>query len=119
MPPLLIRDVPDHPHHDLGQKVAAVGAISRFIIIDDSAKSGHLVEAQICKQNGWVTALIRAQGEFISWMTAGFSASSKVIMELEYDPNAPLPAIKHVSQWAEETLKELERKFNDTYPWRS
>lgn len=117
--PLLIKDVPDHPHHDLSQKVSAVGTISRFIVIDDSAKSGHLVEAQICKQNAWVTALVRAKGEFSSWMTAGFSTSSNVLLEHEYDPNDPLTAMKRVSEWAERTLNELQRKFTNTYPWRS
>ncbi len=116
--PLLIRDVPDHPHHDLCQKVAAVAAIARFVIIDDTAKSGHLLEAQICKQNSWVTALVRAKGEFSSWMTAGFSASSKVLYEYEFDPSNPQPAVDHVCQWAEETLNTLERKLTNTYPWR-
>jgi hypothetical protein len=116
--PLLMRDVPDHPHHDLAQKVAAVGAISRFVVIDDTAKSGHLMEAQICKQNGWVTALVRAKGEFSSWMTAAFSASSRVILETEYDPSEPLQTITRVTEWAEATLKQLEQKFTNTYPWR-
>lgn len=116
--PLLIRDVPDHPHQDLAQKVAAVGAISRFVIIDDTAKSGHLMETQICKQNGWVTALVRAQGEFSTWMTAAFSASSRVMMEEEYDPSKPLQKITKVAEWAEATLEQLEQKFNNTYPWR-
>ncbi|WNM63784.1 hypothetical protein [Candidatus Nitrospira neomarina] len=115
--PLLIRDVPDHPHHDLSQKVTAVGAIARFIIIDDSSKSGHLVEAQICKQNSWVTALVRAKGEFSSWMTAGFSASSRVLYEYEYDLANAASAIGDVCQWAEATLNDLERKFISTYPW--
>ena len=116
--PLLIRDIPDHPHHDLEQKVVAVGAISRFIIIDDSSKSGHLIEAQLCKQNNWVTAIVRTHGEFSTWMTAAFSASSKVILDAEFDPKSPAPAIQSVSEWAEATLKELEHTFSSTYPWR-
>lgn len=116
--PLFIRDVPDHPHHDISQKVSAIGAIARFIVIDDTAKSGHLVEAQICKQNSWVTALVRAKGELSSWMTAGFSASSRVLYEYEYEPSNPQSAITHVCDWAETTLKSLEQTFSRTYPWR-
>lgn len=46
-------------------------------------------------------------------MTAAFSASSKVILELEYDPEQPAPAIQKVSEWAETKIKELEQKFTD------
>jgi hypothetical protein len=116
--PLLIRDIPDHPHQDLGQKVSAVGAIARFILIDDTEKSGHLMEAQICKQNAWVTVVLRAMGHRSSWMTAAFSASSKVLFEYEYDPSHPEPSVAHVCEWAEETLRALERTFTSTYPWR-
>ena len=116
--PLLIKDVPDHPHHNLPQKVVAMGAISRFIVIDDSSKSGHLLEIQLCKENNWVTVLLRAGGRAGSWMTAGASHHSKVILEKSYDPVAPKDDLTEAVAWAEDKLRDLKIKFDKTYPWR-
>lgn len=117
--PILVKDIPDHPHHDLPQKVVAIGAISRFVIIDDSSKSGHLLEVQLCKQNSWVTVLLRADGVGGSWMTAGASHTSNVILEKSYDRAFPGKGISEAVKWAEAKLQELERKFELTYPWRA
>lgn len=117
--PILVKDIPDHPHHDIPQKVVAIGAISRFIVVDDSSKSGHLLEVQLCKQNSWVTVLLRAGGVGGSWMTAGAAHTSNVIYELAYDPSSPEQAVRGAVKWAEAKLQELERKFESTYPWRA
>lgn len=116
--PILVKDIPDHPHHDLPQKVVAIGAISRFVVVDDSSKSGHLLEVQLCKQNSWVTALLRADGKGGSWMTAGAAHTSNVIYELAYEPSSPEKAVREAAAWAEVKLRELERKYESTYPWR-
>jgi len=117
--PILVRDIPDHPQQDLPQKVVAIGAVSRFVVFDDSSASGHLLEVQLCKQNGWVTVLLRAGGVGGSWMTAGASHASNVILELAYDPASPDLAVGQAADWAETKLRELERKFESTYPWRA
>lgn len=117
--PLLVKDIPDHPHQDLTQKVVAIGAVSRFIIVEDSSKSGHLLEVQLCKQNSWITIILRVDGKGSSWMTAGASYASNVILELAYNPSLPDAAITEAIQWAEAKIKELEVSFESTYPWRS
>jgi hypothetical protein len=116
---ILVKDIPDHPYHDLPQKVVAIVAISRFVVVDDSSKSGQLLEVQLCKQNSWVTVLLRAGGVGGSWMTAGAAHTSNVIQELPYDPSSPDQAIAEAVQWAEGKLQELQRKLNSTYPWRA
>jgi hypothetical protein len=117
--PILVKDIPDHPHHDLVQKVVALAAICRFIVVDDSSKSGHVLEVQLCKQNSWVTVLLRAEGKHGSWVTAGAEHSSNVIHRLMYDPSSPERALGEAVEWAEAKIKELERKFKGTYPWRA
>ena len=117
--PLLVKDIPDNPYQDIAQKVVAIGAIARFVVVDDSSKSGHLREIEICKQNDWITILLRSGGSGGSWMTAGISHHSKVILEKDYDLSSPGAAISEIVGWAEDKLKEIKEKFDFTYPWRN
>ncbi len=117
--PLLVKDVPDSFFYDVGQKVTALGSIARFVVIDDTSKSGHLYEVRICEDNNWVTVLLRAGGRGASWMTAGASYKSNVVLEQAYTPSSPGAAVAEASNWAEAKLKELQRLFNSTYPWRN
>jgi hypothetical protein len=117
--PLFVRDVPDHPSQDLSQKVTMLGALARFVVIDDSSKSGHLVEINICRTNDWVTAVLRKEGAGSSYMTAGLSLHSQVILEQPYSPDSLDEAVAASVEWAERALLRLEANFNRTYPWRN
>lgn len=116
--PILIKDLPDLPVQDLLQKVATIGSLSRFVVVDDSSKSGHLAEVQVCRQNNWVTVLLRADGKAGSWMTAGASVTSNVILEQEYDPSNPNESVSTAVNWAETKIAELQRTFDALFPWR-
>lgn len=116
--PILIKDVPDHPHQDISQKVVAIGAIARFVIVDDSSNSGHLVEIPICRQNNWITILMRLDSKGGSWMTVGASTFSNVILELPYKQNGIRDALIEGTKWAEEKIGSLEQTLSGIYPWR-
>jgi len=116
--PILIEDVPDIGPYDLLQKVTAIGAICKIILIDDSSPSGHLAEVEICRNNRWVTILLHNGGKSASWMTAGASFTSNVILEQDYDYKDPAKPVSDVMKWAEDKIKELEIKLSETYPWR-
>lgn len=116
--PILIKDVPDLPAQDLAQKVSTIGSLARFVIVDDSTKSGHLVEVQLCRTHNWITVLLRQGGKGASWMTAGASFTSNVILEHAYDDAAPHEAIDAAVHWAEAKIVELNRKFDALFPWR-
>lgn len=116
--PILIKDVPDFPSQDLAQKVGAIGSLARFVIVDDSTKSGHLTEVQLCRMHNWITVLLRQGGQGASWMTAGASFTSKVILEQAYDEAAPHEAIDTAVYWAEAKIVELQLKFDALFPWR-
>lgn len=116
--PVLVEEIPDFEHYDLNQKVVAIGAVSRFIVIDDSTPSGHLTEVELCRTNRWVTVIFRAYARGASWMTAGASISSNVILEKSYDPASPQSAVEEATHWAETRLGELKNQLDDIYPWR-
>jgi hypothetical protein len=110
--PILIKDVPDHPHQDIAQKVVAIGAIARFVVVDDSSASRHLMEIPICKQNNWVTILMRLDGIGGSWMTAGASNFSNVILELLYTRDSIRDKLIEGAKWAEEKIGSLEQRLS-------
>jgi hypothetical protein len=116
--PILIRDVPDNLYQDMSQKVVAIGAIARFVVVDDSSRSGHLAEIPLCKQNNWVTIVMRLDGVAGSWMTAGVSAFSNVVLELPYSETAVRDALAEGTKWAEEKLESLKQNLSSIYPWR-
>lgn len=116
--PILIKNVPDNLYQDMSQKVVAIGAISRFVIVDDSSRSGHLAEIPLCKQNNWVTIIMRLDGVVGSWMTAGASAYSNVILEIRYSETGIRDALSEATKWAEEKLDTLKQNLSSIYPWR-
>jgi hypothetical protein len=116
--PVLVANIPDFEHYDQSQKVVAIAAVSRFILIDDSEPSGHLNEVELCKVNRWVTTLLRANGRAASSMTLGASISSNVMHELPYDPENIAPAVQAATAWAEQRLAELEKQLSAIYPYR-
>lgn len=117
--PILVKDIPDIQQQDLAQKVAMIGGLARFVIVDDTSKSGHLVEVQLCRTYSWITILLRAGGNGASWMTAGAEFTSNVILELPYDCSVPVVAIEKCANWAEAKIVELGRKYDSIFPWRT
>jgi hypothetical protein len=116
--PLLVKDVPDHFQHDLPQKVVLLGSLARFVVVDDSSKSGHLLEVQLCKTNDFYTVLLRAGGKVASYMTAGASEFSKVLIEQEYDPTNPARGITEGIQRVESAIAQTSAGLARIYPWR-
>ena len=116
--PILLKDVPDIFGSDLQQKVMILGGLARFVLIDDSSRSGHLVEVSIAQQSRWMTVLLHAGGQRGSSMTAGLSITSKVFNEQDFDPIAPRSGIERAIAWAESQLNDLEGKYKRLYPWR-
>lgn len=117
--PILVKDIPGNPYHNLKQKVLTIGLHSRFVVIDDSSTSGHLVEYEACRNNELVMILLHADGQRGTYMTAGASCTSNIIFDISYNPSCPLQAIEEATSWAEAKLKELKINYNQLYPWRA
>lgn len=117
--PIMLKDIPDHPHQNLSQKVVTFGSASRFVVIDDSCPSGHIAEFEKCKQNDWVTILLHGDGQRSTSMTAATETYSKVIREFDFDVSNPQAAVDEATHWAENVLDELKRALRGSYPWRA
>jgi len=115
--PVLIMDVPDQPAQTLAQKVVTVGSLSRFVIIDDTEKSGHHSEIELCKANQWITVILRPDGHPSSSMSAGTSVTSNVILETSYSSGDIAGSLAESIRWAERKRDEIGRGLATHYPW--
>jgi len=116
--PILLDEIPDDFHYSLPQKAVAVGSVVRFVVVDDSSKSGHLVEYSHAVNNRWVTIVLRYEGSDGSFMTRGESNYSKVVSECDYNQATMGKIIESAVQWAEGAISSLKEAGKKTYPWR-
>ena len=116
--PTLLKDIPEFAELDLIQKLTLVAGHCRFIVIDDSSPAGQLAEIQTCRANNWVTVILRAHGKGSSYVTAGASVASRVILERPYDPAWPVKDVAEAAQWSEEKIIEVRQNLSRVYPWR-
>ena len=117
--PILLSDVPDEPSMDLQQKVVALGSASRFVVIDDSSKSGHLVEAAHVVTNRWITVVLRLAGSDGTYLTHGWSATSKVATERSYTSQNLAEVLREALRWSEDIRSNLVGTYETVYPWRT
>jgi len=115
--PIFLDDIPDDFHYDLQQKAVAIASVSRLVIIDDSSKSGHLVEFKDIQYNRCVTIILRLEGSESSYMTHGASSYSKVIFEKTYSFENLSEILRDSVRLAEETIRELNIQTVQRYPW--
>jgi len=104
---ILLKDVADQEGQTPSQKLVMVGSVSRFIVMDDTEQSGALAELPLCKENGWLTAVLRPHGRPSSTMSAHPGLLSSVILEVDFEPHELELEIAKVVVWAERRHREL------------
>jgi hypothetical protein len=113
---VLLIDVPDQEAQSLDQKVVMLGSLSRFLVIDDTEKSGHLKELSLCQENDWITIILRPGGRPSSAMTAGAAIFSTVILEASYEGSSIVLALPDAIVWAEERRNQVGSRLRPG-PW--
>jgi hypothetical protein len=109
--PVLLGDMPEQAAQTLEQKLVTYGSLVRFVVMDDSERSGHLAELPICRNNGWITILLHAGGRASSAMSEHASILSNVMLELDYGREDLPLRIQDAARWAEEKRVELHRQL--------
>jgi hypothetical protein len=108
---VLLRDMPDQAAQIREQKLVTYGSLVRFVVMDDSERSGHLAELPICRNNGWITILLHAGGRASSAMSEHASILSNVMLEVNYVREDLALRVQEAARWAEEKRVELHRQL--------
>ena len=80
-----LQDVREVPEYDLRQKLTAVAPVCRFVVVDDSSRAGQAAELPIVEMLRVTTIVMRLRGSQSTFVTRGLSATSRTILEIEYD----------------------------------
>ena len=115
--PVLVDEVEDIPHFDLGQKLVALGSSSRFVVMDDSSRSGHLAEFSQIVHEGWYVIVLRLKGSHSSYMTRGVAGRLQTMLEFEYEPDdLPWILAKAVGE-IESRIGTRSTELSNIFPW--
>jgi hypothetical protein len=98
---IIMKNVPDESHSNLEEKFKKLVNESRFVIVENSEASGHLVEIGEI-ENTKIIALIRKTGTISTKMVEDYGKGNADIKTSFYDDTSSLKkAVREIAQWAE------------------
>lgn len=124
--PVSLKNLPEIQHISLEGKMIRVGALTRFVIAEDSRPSGHIDEVNLCARCEYITAVVREVGSASTWMQAHYpiiyrfmnrfcylDGLSKSVRDSLCDNVYPTleESVKAAVKWAEKCIKEQEREY--------
>lgn len=92
----------------LPRKVLMLGSLARFVIFDDTTKSGHIRELEMCKNNDFIMAILRRDGEASSQMTRDYTIGTSICKEFSYDLPLVGDTVIEAVSWAEEEKSKFD-----------
>ncbi|MGH8226853.1 MAG: hypothetical protein ACREU3_02940 [Steroidobacteraceae bacterium] len=111
---LILDELYDIEEQSLAEKFVAYASICRFVIMDDIAPSGHLIELQMLASSAkFVTGILREGGRSSSAMAADIASETTYMQVFHYDAAAGfVDAARSAVLWADEQVKERARRLN-------
>lgn len=124
--PVSLKELPEITYLSFEDKMIRVGALSRFIIAEDTRASGHIDEVRLCVECQYITATVREAGTSSTWMQAHYPMQYNFINRFCYsgkkmsgkdelcDKIYPSleKATENAMKWAESRIKYLQEYFN-------
>jgi hypothetical protein len=118
--PVLADEIEDIPQQTIREKVLTLASVCRFVVVDDSSRSGHLTEMAMVEQVNTPTIVLRLKGSFSSSMTLGIEGPTSNMKLYQYDEEILIETLKEGITWVEELIERKERYFNQEYrSWRT
>lgn len=122
--PVSLKNLPEIYHLSLEGKMIRVGALSRFVLVEDSRPSGHIDEINICARCEYVTASVREAGSGSTWMQAHYPVVYRFMNRFCYsdDPKRQdsscdkvystlEESVRAAAEWAEHCIDDLEKEY--------
>ncbi len=118
---LILDEYPDIEEQSLTEKMVTYASVSRFVIVDDHAPSGHIKELDVCHDLKFITAVIREGGRPSTAMQADIGDEVSYIKEFQYHSEPEFEqVVSHALAWAEKAVLDRSRNLNLKYSaWRS
>jgi hypothetical protein len=116
--PVLVDEIDDHPFQNLRQKSLWLASLARFVVVEDSVESGHLVELTDLLNNSFITVVLRREGRQSTFMIIGASHFYKGVQEFEYLTENMTAVLRAAVEWAEYEVERYRRIERELYPWR-
>lgn len=115
--PIIMKNIPDDTYQDLNEKVATLGSICRFSLVDDTEASGHLEELEILPQLGCVIGLLQPKGRPSSFMHATLSSKYRWVVKQEYESDNFEEKILDLLNICEQTFTKKSQDLEREYKW--
>ena len=115
----LIKDLPEHSEMGLIGKVLFAALSARFVVIENSAPSGHLYELPFVRMAECVIAILQQQGQGATWMTEDMITKHALLKKFQYKPKTLAEQVKEAIFWAEERIAENIKANRGSWPWAS
>ncbi len=118
---IVLDEYPDIEEQDLTEKMLTFASISRFVLADDIAPSGHIQELKICQEMRFVTAVLRCKGHASTMMQADLTAELSYMKDFDYESDSNLAeVVGRAVDWANLAVRERSNRLNRLFSdWRS
>lgn len=115
----LIKDLPDHSEMGLIGKVLFAALSARFVMIENSAPSGHLFELPFVRMAECVIAIMQHEGQGATWMTEDMIPKHPLLKKFEYTTESLASQVQEAISWAETRIAENIKVNTGAWPWAS
>jgi hypothetical protein len=113
----LIKDLPEHPEMGLITKVLFSALAARFVVIENSAQSGHLYELPFVRMAECVVAILQHDGQGATWMTEDMIAKHGLLKKFTYRQESLASCVEEAIDWAEQRVAENVEANKNAWPW--
>jgi hypothetical protein len=116
--PYIIKHQPDVPGQSVVQKVMRYALCSKFVVVENTAASGHLYEfPHVAKAAECITVVLQADGHGATWMFEDGYAKHRHWHKVTYRDDEIESAVETGARWAENSLVEFASYQRANLPW--
>ena len=114
--PVLVKEQRDIHGEPFLKKALMYSLLARFVIVENSAASGHIVEFPTVLSNGCVVAVLQRVGRGATWLLEEEFLKYRTVERFFYDSDATFEdSCSKALEWCETTAQDLGRRYQEVY----